>query len=148
MRLLICLYYTNSLISYFHISLDHFSFICFWFYFTFFLYFAHYETCYKSKWLIRFNYNPHSIIIAIFETESFHFTLFQTGSFHLLNKKVSKLKCISLTDFTSALNTLFWLERNFYHWEKGWNESRRQCIKSVQKRTQKVFLLCRYLCLW
>ena len=39
---------------------------------------------------------------------------------------------------TSALNTLFRLERNFFHWDKGWNESRRQCTKSVYKVRKKV----------
>ena len=39
---------------------------------------------------------------------------------------------------TSTLKTLFWLERNLFHWEKGWNESRRQCTKSAQEMHQKV----------
>ena len=79
--------------------------------------------------MIRFNYNQHSIIITIFEAESFHITLFQGERFHLLNLNVSQLKCVPLIKSTSNQNILFRLERNIFHWEKGWNESQRQCTK-------------------
>ena len=75
---------------------------------------------YNLKHLIQFNYNPPLIIITIFQTESFH----------LFNWKVSQLKCISFIKLTSALNTLFLLEWNFFQWENCWNEWRRQCTKS------------------
>ena len=64
---------------------------------------------YNLKRSIQFNYNPHSVIITILQLESFH----------LLNWKVFHLKCISLIKLTSTLNTLFLLEWNFFHWEKG-----------------------------
>ena len=99
------------------------------FYFTFFLLLRPpRDKFYYSKRLIRFNYNlPPSNI-----------TIFQTESFNLLNWKVSQLKCISLIKLTSTLNTLFLLEWNFFHWEKGWNEWRRQCTKSALKVHKKV----------
>ena len=112
-----------------------------------FFYFVRLETRFiiNLKCLIQFNYNPHSIIITIFQTESFHF----------FNWKVSQLKCISLIKLTSNLNNSFPLEKNFFHWEKGWKESRRQCTKSAKKVyrkctkiKQKGLLLYRYLCLW
>ena len=92
------------------------------------------DTFYNLKSLIRFNHNPYSVI--------------HTKSFLFLNSKVSQLKCISLIKLASTLNTLFPLERNFFHREKGWNKLRRQCTKSAQKGAQKVLLLCRCLCLW
>ena len=100
------------------------------FYFTFFLLLRPpRDKFYYLKRLIRFNYNlPPSNI-----------TIFQTESFNLLNWKVSQLKCISLIKLTSTLNTLFLLEWNFFHWEKGWNEWRRQCTKSAQKVHKKLF---------
>ena len=48
------------------------------------------------------------------------------------------MKCISLIKLTSILNTLFLLEWNFFHWEKGWNDWRRQCTRSAQKVHKKV----------
>ena len=94
------------------------------FYFTFFLLLrSPRDKFHNLKRLIRFNYKPLSIIITIFQIESFL----------LLNWKVSQLKCISLIKLTSTLNTLFLLEWNFFYWEKGWNEWQRQCTKSTQK---------------
>ena len=75
------------------------------FYFTFLLLLrSPRDKFYNLKSLIWFNYNPPSIIITVFETESFH----------LLNWKVPQLKCISLIKLTSNLNTLFLLEWNIF----------------------------------
>ena len=78
---------------------------------------------FNLKRMIQFNYKPYSIIITIFQTESFH----------LLIWKVSRLKCISLIKLTSIRNTLFLLEWNVFDWEKGWNEWERQCTKKCSK---------------
>ena len=143
MWLLILYYFFNILFSY---PFAHF--LCC--YFTFFLLLrSPRDTFYNLKRLTRFNYNPHLIIITIFHAERFYF----------LNWKLSQLKCISLIKLTSTLSTLFSLERSFFHWEKGWNESRSQCTKSGQRIVQKVLLyryfvyctdrfLYKYLCLW
>ena len=124
--------------------LQYYTILCF--YFTFFFWLrSPRDKFHNLKCLIRFNYNLPSIIIKIFQTESFQ----------LLNWKVSQLKCISLIKLTSNLNNSFPLEKNFFHWEKGWKESRRQCTKSAKKVyrkctkiKQKGLLLYRYLCLW
>ena len=79
------------------------------FLFTFFLLLrSPRDKFHNLKRLIRFNYNPPSIIITIFQTESFQ----------LLNWKVSQLKCISLIKLTSTLSTLFLLGWNFFSQEK------------------------------
>ena len=64
--------------------------------------------------------------------------IFQTKIFHFVKWKVSQLKYIFLIKLTSSLNTLFLLEQNFFHWEMGWNEFRRQFTKSEQKVHKKV----------
>ena len=102
--------------------LQYYTILCF--YFTFFFWLrSPRDKFHNLKCLIRFNYNLPSIIIKIFQTESFQ----------LLNWKVSQLKCIFLIKLTSTLNTLFLLEWNFFYWEKGWNEWQRQCTKRKQK---------------
>ena len=79
------------------------------FLFTFFLLLrSPRDKFHNLKRLIWFNYNPPSIIMTIFQTESFQ----------LLNWKVSQLKCISLIKLTSTLNTLFLLGWNFFSQKK------------------------------
>ena len=102
--------------------LQYYTILCFYFTFFFWLLLPR-DKFHNLKCLIQFNYNPPSIIIKIFQTESFQ----------LLNWKFSQLKCIFLIKLTSTLNTLFLLEWNFFYWEKGWNEWQRQCTKSKQK---------------
>ena len=113
---------------YFSVSLYFFCFLLLFHFLS--LLVSQWNTFYKLKYLTQFNCNPHTIIITIFKTESFHIALLQTESFQVLNQKVSQLKCISLIKLTSALNKLFQLKRNVFLWEKGWNESRRQHTKS------------------
>ena len=43
-----------------------------------------------------------------------------------------------LTTVGSTPNTLFPLERNFFHWQKGWNESQRQCTKSAETSAEST----------
>ena len=79
----------DSLISYFHICLNHFHIFS---HFTFPLLCSPQDTFYNLKRLIWFNYNPHSIIITIFQRESLHSTILLTECVHLLNWKISQLK--------------------------------------------------------
>ena len=83
------------------------------------------DTFYNLKRLIRFNYNLQPAF-------DHHYNI-PNRKFHFFNWKVSRSKCISLIKFTSTLNTLFPLEKNFFHWEKSWNKSQRQCTKTAEK---------------
>ena len=100
--------------------LYHYTILCF--YFTFFLLLrSPSDKFHNLERLIRFNYNPPSIIITIFKQKAFTF------SFERFPIK-----------FTSTINTLFLLEWNFFHWGKGWIEWWRQYTKSAQKVHKKV----------
>ena len=92
--------------------------------------------------LIQFNYNPHSIISTIFQTESFYITIFQTESFNLLNWKVSQLKCISLIKLTSSLNTLFLQRWNLFPWEKSLEWMTKAVHKKCTKRNKRYTKKC------
>ena len=86
------------------------------------------------------------MIIIIIEKKKKKCTIWLILFFYM---KVSKL--------TSTLNTLFPLERNIFHCEKGWNESQRQCTKKCTKKSFIVqifmsaitlFLLYHFFGIW
>ena len=104
-----------------HLILYYYTISCFYFTF-FFLLRTPRDKFHNLKRLIRFNYNPLLIIITIFQTESFH----------LLNWKVSQLKCISLIKLTLTLKTFFLLEWNFF-------TDKRVEMKDAQKVHKKLF---------
>ena len=116
--------------------LYYYTILCFYFTF-FFLLRSPRDKFHNLKRLIRFNYNPPLIIITIFQTESFH----------LLNWKVSQLKCISLIKLTSTLKTLFLLEWNFFT-DKRVEMKEEDSAEKVHKKVHKKFFYCTdiYVC--
>ena len=117
-----CLYYTISSMSYIHIYLYHFYIILLLFELLSF-------TPLATRQVLQFKI---TIIITIFQTESFHF-------FHW---KVSQLKWFSLIKLTSKHFTS--TGKKLFSQRKELNESQRQCTKI----TQQVIWLYRDLCLW
>ena len=101
--------------------LYYYTILCFYFTF-FFLLRSPRDKFHNLKRLIRFNYNPPLIIVTIFQTENFH----------LLNWKVSQLKCISLIKLTCTLKTLF-------HWSEIFSLTKglKWRTKTVQKKCTK-----------
>ena len=93
------------------------------------------------------------LVSIIFTFFCFYFTFFLLlrSPWDMFYTLLSQLKFISLIKLASILNILYPLERNFFHSEKGWNESQRQCTKSAQKVHRKVhkkFFYCAdiYVC--